>query len=321
MSVLTRRIGVVATALLLAIGIATGLAACGGNSSKSSGANAQTAIGAAPAQSGQDLVANGAAKPAGGPAAIPTTGPTPNPTTGPATPLQQRAIVRTGSVSIESTDVDAAANQIVSKTTGMRGRVDGDTRVNTDAKRSATLVLRVPPGSLDNLIASVVGQGKELNRSIKGEDVTSAQADVNARVLALTTSVARLRDFLTHSGSITDLVALESDLTQREAQLESTVAQQSALKDEVSLATLTVSIAGPSPVPAPVKAKTHNPSGFGAALSGGWHGLTVAFRWTAAVLGYLLPFAILVALLCGLAFVGFRRLHSQRVPQPTPDAS
>lgn len=135
---------------------------------------------------------------------------------------------------------------------------------------------------------------------------------MNARVTALRTSVARLREFLRKSGSITDLVRLESELSQREATLESTVAQQRALADQIGLATLTVSVSSPAAV-----ATISNPSGFGAASSRGWHGLVLALGWVITGLGYAIPFAALAAAVA-LPVVLVRR--RRQAPAPVLEA-
>lgn len=223
-------------------------------------------------------------------------------------PVQQRDIVRTATLSLQATDVDRAANLIGAQATAAGGRIDGDDRNAGGADRTAHLVLRLPPQALDRVLASAVRLGHETGRSVHGEDVTATRADVAARVAALRTSVDRLRNFLSKSGSITDLVRLESALSERESTLESTVAQQRALADQIGLATLTVDISSPA-----ATAAISNPSGFGAALSRGWHGLVLALGWLLTGLGYVIPFAALAALIMVPVVLIRRR---RQVPAP-----
>ncbi|MCW2521722.1 MAG: hypothetical protein JWO63_57, partial [Frankiales bacterium] len=182
-------------------------------------------------------------------------------------------------------------------------------RSTNGSNRSAHLVLRLPPDRLQAAIDDTVRQGREVSRTIEGEDVTAAHADVNARVAALQTSVARLQDFLSHSGSITDLVTLENDLSQRESTLESTLAQQRALNDQIALSTLTIHLseAGAKPVAAPAQ----HAVGFLGALRSGWHGFTATLNWLAALAGYLIPFLPLLLVLA-LLVVGVGALVRQR---------
>jgi hypothetical protein len=279
----------------------------GTSTSSSSGggkeAFAADSAGRAPAAAGAPSFAAGADQPA----ATPTT------------PVQHREFVRTASLSVRVADVDRTAATVLAKGAAVSAELDGDTRTGEGAQRQATLVLRVPPARLTGLIAVVVGLGHELDRKDNGTDVTAVHADINARVQALQTSIGRLTDFLSHSGSITDLVALESDLTQRESQLESMQAQQRSLADQIALSTLTVQLVrNPDPVVV-ARSRAHGPAGFGTALGRGTHAVVVSFRWLSAGLGYALPFGGLLALVGIVAVAVLRRRTGASIIAPEPD--
>lgn len=207
--------------------------------------------------------------------------------------VQQRAFVRTATVSLRTKDVNAAANGAAQAAKRAGGRVDGDTR--TDGG-TAHLVLRVPSTKLDAAITALDALGTETSRTIEGTDVTAKQADTDARTRATATSVGRLESLLARSAKLADLLTLETQLTQRQSELESMQAQQRALADQIALASITLDISSLSAPPPPQRA-SGGPTGFGGALAAGWHGLVLAGRWVAAVVGYALPTIALVALL------------------------
>jgi hypothetical protein len=291
----TRRPAAVAGAVLVTLLLMSG---CTGGSSKTASGIASSGF----ASGGSEQRAkNDVAAPVAGPASGQPTA---------STPLQQKDFVRTASLDVEVADVDQAADAVLGRAARVSAQVSADQRTSDGDKRHATLVLRVPPAALDGLIADTGKLGRELDRTVKGDDVTSAHADINARVQALTISVGRLRDFLRKSGSINDLVSLENQLSQRESELASTVAQQRALESQIAQSTLTIQLKGKAP--AAVVAH-HGPSGFATAVGGGWHGVTVAFRWLAAGLGYALPFLALAAIvLIPLGIVQRRRRFPDR---------
>jgi Domain of unknown function (DUF4349) len=228
------------------------------------------------------------------------------------TPLQRRDIVRTATVALTVPDVDRAADAAVAASTAAGGRADTDDRSSSGQDgRQAHLVLRVPAAGLDPLRDKVIALGHEISRTEQGSDVTTQVADVNARITELQISVGRLQDFLQHSGSITELVALESQLTQRQSDLQSTIAQQQALADQVSLATLTVQL---SRTPAGIAGHARQLPGFSGAVRASWHALLLTGRLAMAGLGYLTPF-LLVILLAG--YLGLRHRRSARArPEP-----
>jgi hypothetical protein len=296
-----RRLSVVLAMLAL-----LALAGCGGSHHTSAGSSAglSGSTDGGPAV-GAPAGVNGAAK-------SPATGANQSGSVLDSTPLQQRAVVRTASMAVTVSDVDRAANSALAATVAAGGRVDGDDRNDSPAGRHADLVLRVPADKLDGLIGTVSRLGHEDTRTVHGEDVTATKADVGARVQELTISVGRLQDFLKHSGSIGDLVALESQLTQRESELQSTVAQQRALSDQIDLATLTVDLHTKAGA---VRAGS-GPAGFGSALRDALDGLLLSLRWAAAMLGYLLPFLLVLAVPGVLAGLWWRRNRRSRRPAP-----
>jgi hypothetical protein len=233
-----------------------------------------------------------------------------------STPLQQRDIVRTATVTLHTSDVDRTADTIAALADPVGGRVDGDDRNSSGHTRTATLVLRVPPNALNRIIARVDALGTETGRSVRGQDVTARRADITARAAALQTSVGRLQSFLSHSGSITSLVSLENQLTQRESELESMQAQQRALADEITLATLTVRL---STTPKQVPPKTPAKAGLGAAFVSGWHALTTAARWLIKIVGYSLPITAVAALIAGVFVFAWRRRQRHNPPEPTTE--
>ncbi|MCW2527756.1 MAG: sle [Pseudonocardiales bacterium] len=204
----------------------------------------------------------------------------------------ERTIVRTASVTIGANEVDATADKIVALASKSGERVDGDQRSKDQDSRRAELTLRILPERLNEVVAAIDAMGREVSRSIQGEDVTATKADIDARLAALDASVTRLRTFLAQSTSVENLLALEKQLSDRQGELDAMTARQKALADEVSLATLTVTVVQTG-TPAAVE-KDSGPAGFGSALSDGWNGLTLAWRWVLATLGYVLPIGAVV---------------------------
>lgn len=273
------------------------LAGCSGGGGRSNGSAVTGGSVNAPAAGGANSAADGKADAVGAPA---------------RTPLQQRDIVRTATLTLTVPDVDQAAQAALAATTAAGGRVDTDDRSSAGRDgRQAHLVLRVPAAGLDGLRDKVVALGHETSRTEQGSDVTTQVADVNARITELQISVGRLQDFLRHSGSITELIALESQLTQRQSDLQSTIAQQQALADQVSLATLTVDL---SRTPTGIAGHARQLPGFAGAIRASLHALLFTGRLAVAGLGYLTPF-LLVFLVAG--YFGLRHRRSAR-PRPEP---
>ncbi|MBP6729603.1 MAG: DUF4349 domain-containing protein, partial [Microthrixaceae bacterium] len=95
------------------------------------------------------------------------------------------------------------------------------------------------------------------------------------------------------------IATIEGELTRREADLESMKGQMAVLADQVGAATITVTISAKPPA---LGESDDGPAGFGSAVASGWRAVRLAFRWALAVVGVLVPFVPVVAVIA-LPFV------------------
>jgi len=179
----------------------------------------------------------------------------------------------------------------------------------------ALLLLRVPPQHLAAVLSALAGAGDVSYRTQSATDVTGQVADVASRITSAQASIVELRGMIDKAASMNDLISLEQALASRESDLESLEAQQRALADQVQYATVTVGYYEPAAKSAASKPGPHH-NAFVAGLTDGWHALTATFRVLVAVLGWVLPFAVIVAILWWPA----RRLR-RAVRAADPDAA
>jgi hypothetical protein len=177
----------------------------------------------------------------------------------------------------------------------------------------SVLTLRVPQQSLDQVMEQVGGLGAVQSRTQASQDVTDQYVDTSSRVKSQRASVDRVRTLLHRATSIGDVVSLESELSRREADLESLEARLAALDDSTTLATLVVSLSRPDTAgPPPV---THH--GLVAGLLDDWHALGQSTTVVLQIVGALLPFAVLLALVGLPVWLLLRR---RRSGSPAPSA-
>jgi Domain of unknown function (DUF4349) len=216
----------------------------------------------------------------------------------------QRELVRTAQLTVEVPDAAAAVRQVRTAVAGAGGFVTEEHSGEDDS----WLVLRVPAEALDRLLDEVAGYGQVTRRNSQVLDATEQIVDLDARVASQTASVARIRGLLAEATSIGDIVAIESELAQREADLDSLTRRLAALRDQVALSTLTVDLETAGAVndrPAP---------GFLDGLAAGWEGLRTVGSAAAAVVGFVLPFLPVLAVLVGVGWIGRRFVRARRTP-------
>lgn len=214
------------------------------------------------------------------------------------------------------------ANAAEAIVTGAGGEVDADDR-SSGQYAQATLVLKVPPEQLSPVLSQLSKLGVEQSRHESTQDVTARVADVKSRVDSAEQEIARLRVLYQNARKISDVITIESELAQRETDLESLQAQQRALAAETTTATVTLTLTSPPPLARKVHhehKKTHHVSGFLAGLEGGWHAFTGGLSVLAMIVGAVLPFAVLLVVLGLLARVLWPSFGSRLRPRRAPAA-
>jgi hypothetical protein len=210
-------------------------------------------------------------------------------------PLQTRAVISTGTVTLESKDVEQARFDVQKVVDGHGGEIsDEQTATDDEAEVDRSrLVIRIPSGAFGDVMDEL-GDVADL-RSAKrtSEDVTTEVIDIGVRVRAQEKSLERIELLLARAQNLRAIIAIESQLTRRQAELDSLKAQQAYLADQTSLSTITVFLEQKEKA-GPVE---EDEAGFLAGLQSGWTALGGAATVLATVLGAVLPFAILLLLL------------------------
>lgn len=220
--------------------------------------------------------------------------------------LTPRALIKTAAVSLQADNVDQVLQQVTDVALTSQGEITSE-NTSTNRKGQAVrsqIVLRVPVGEFESAVDEIANLGIRHSLTSSVEDVTAAVADINSRVRSAQDSIAQLRRLFTAAKKLGDIIALESELSQREADLEALQAQQRALADQTALSTITVSITRTSTPPA---ADNDSAGGFISGLKAGWDNLVGFVRALSHGLGLVLPLGTLVLMTAALAWLLVRR--------------
>ncbi|MEV8532088.1 DUF4349 domain-containing protein [Streptomyces sp. NPDC051211] len=225
----------------------------------------------------------------------------------PGKPVQVRQhIIRTATLGVEAKDAQEALAAARTAAEGAGGYVGNEsTRRDDSGVMTSTVTLRVPGDRFDSVLSALEGGGKLLHRKVEAQDVTEKVVDVDSRVRSQQASVARVREMMDKASALSDVVMLEGELSKRQSELESLLAQQTALKDQTSLGTITMEVSEPAAKPA--KEKEDEPA-FLDALEGSWGVFLAVLKWITLVVGAVLPFALAGAVLLALWKV-YRRVR------------
>lgn len=230
-----------------------------------------------------------------------------------AAATDSRSLVRTAALTVSVADVPDAARQAEDLTVAAGGLVSSENTADdpgSPSRSRSTLTLLVPPARYADLLDSLAGLGTRVEQTQSTDDVTAKVVDVQARIAAQRASVARVQALLAKAKTLGEVVSVEGELTRRQADLESLESQQKALAAQIALSTVTLTLESRSAPAAPAKAHL----GFLSGLRSGWDAFVAIVLVGLTVLGAVLPFAAVTAV---VGLVAWRIVAARRhLPPP-----
>jgi hypothetical protein len=230
-----------------------------------------------------------------------------------------RKLVRRADISITVPDVDAAAAKVRAIAASAKGMVTAEAISSepddTTVGGFSTITISVPTAELDGTLDRLAEIGKVHSRNASTDDVTAQYVDTESRVKTMQASVGRVRALMSQATKLSEIVALEGELTRRQADLEATQTQLAALDDAVALAPVEVRLSTDEKV----LEEEDDDTGFLAGLTAGWTAFTGSVTVLLTAIGAVLPFAVVAALVLVPLGLWLRRRTSS-APMPTPAA-
>jgi len=286
--------------------VAAALGGCGGADNRATSGDGGAVQGAPPAAAGQDDKQQ-TGEQAAGPGAPAVNAPAPT-----QYRREDRAVVYTGDITVRVDNVDDAARRAGSQAESAGGFVSSDKRATAGTRGEAHLTLRIPADRFTGTIDELATLGKEESRNFSTEDRTQEVVDLDAQIVSQKASVDRTRALLAKANTIGEIVSVEAELAKRESALATLEARKRRLADLVALSTVNVHLLGKD-APSPVAAE--DGAGFLAGLKAGWRGFLGAMTVLLAILGFLLPFMLVLGLPAAVVWWLLRR---RRRPGPPP---
>lgn len=224
------------------------------------------------------------------------------------------AVVSTGQVALEASDVAKARRDVQLVIDTHLGTISDEETTTSDdgAVESTRVVIRVPSKHFAKAMTDLEQIAHLRSSTSSSEDVTTKVIDNEVRLRAQEKSLERIEALLARAVNLNEVIAIESQLSRRQADYDSLKSTQAWLRDQTTLSTITLDIHL-----AEKESRDDQTTGFLGGLDRGWDGLTAALLGLATLLGLTLPFAALLALLgvpLWLVLRGVRRRRAQVAP-------
>ena len=235
----------------------------------------------------------------------------------------QDSLARRASIALQVKNIGQAVAKVRATTATAQGIVlsenigtaKGDTPLAESAKVTATtygeITISVPSAELDRVVAELGSVGTVIRSTSSSENVGGQIVDTTSRLQTMRVSVERVRAFLDQAKDLNQIVAMEAELTRRQSDLEALEAQLASLKGSVARSPIQVSLT----TEAGAIVEEPDQAGFLVGLKNGWDAFTGSASVLLTVVGALLPFLALFALL-GLPVWWY--LRRRRPVNPSP---
>ncbi len=229
-----------------------------------------------------------------------------------------RQVIRTGYLSMRVEDVRKSAFDVHALVKKRNGLISSEDVSSNGDSTYANITAQVPATALDAFIADLSALGTVDSITVNAQDVTSQVVDLDARIRALQTSIDRLTELLAQATRIEDLLVIETQLSQRQSELDSLTAQRTWLGDQVAMSTLTVSLS-----PLTQIAEVDAP-GFLSGLQSGWAAFISLIMVAMTAFGFFLPFLLVLAVIAvpvTIVIVRQARRRHREIATPAQEAA
>lgn len=160
-------------------------------------------------------------------------------------PAAQRLLVQKGDVRVEVARPDDVAREFQAKVIGWGGFLQQQSGNN--------LVLRLPAARFEEAFAAAKALGRVLGESRSADDVTEEFLDLGIRLDNAKKSRDRLLEILQKAEKVEDILRVETELRRLTEEIERMEGRIKFLRDQVTMATLRLTLQPTSEPPPPPK--------------------------------------------------------------------
>lgn len=202
-------------------------------------------------------------------------------------------LVHTGDARIEVDSLERAVTHVQQLAMDLGGSVHSSTVLTgVRQRRGATLTIKVPAPRFDDAMRELRNVGRPESINVQAADVGEEVVDISARLEAARQLEARLLEILrTRTGKLDEVLAVERELARVRAEIERYEGRLRYLSSRIAVAQITASLHEGTPLVAGPPGE----SVLGAAAKQAWINFVSLLAATIALLGFLLPLALVLA--------------------------
>lgn len=156
-------------------------------------------------------------------------------------------IVYAGKAEVKVAKLKESADTVLKLIEQFGGYMSNMQEYNYETSQSVSITARIPSTKIIDFAKEVKSLGEVISSNLSGDEVTEEYFDLQARLGALHVSEARLKEMLSRSGKLSDLLEIERELSRKQSEIDQIVGRMSYLRDRSAMGTLEISLVTQAP--------------------------------------------------------------------------
>lgn len=159
----------------------------------------------------------------------------------PAPDVAERMVVSNSYLGLVVEDVEEGVARVKSYVQSIGGYMVNSSINRPEEGGTGTITVRIPSDKLDEVLAQLKGQAvKVVSENLDGTDVTDQFVDNEARLAILEQNKARFQEIMTRAQTVTDIVKVQDEIFNLQAQIDSIKGQQKYLEQTAKMSLVVV---------------------------------------------------------------------------------
>lgn len=162
----------------------------------------------------------------------------------PSPEYPSRLVIKTGTIHMIVKNIESSIKSIIQYTTSKGGWIVNSKITEQEKIPSGNIIVRVPVEIFDEAMLYFKSLAEKISyEGIQGEDITEEYTDLQSRLRNLEATESQLLKIMDKSGTISDVLAVQKELTTIRDQIEQTKGKIQYLEKSAKMTTISINLA------------------------------------------------------------------------------
>ncbi len=153
-----------------------------------------------------------------------------------------RLVIKTGTISLVVKDVPGSLEKIKNYAEKIGGFVVQSNTYKSGSAPFGTIVVRIPSTEYESGLGTFKNFGEVVSENTTGQDVTAEYVDLDSQLKNLRAAEGQFLEIMKRAGTISDVLAVQNQLTQVRGQIEGIQGRMKFLKESAEMSSITINL-------------------------------------------------------------------------------